>query len=203
MKLFSEIEKVRAEMEANGHGWTTAEQAYCMAATIVALRPRLSIEIGVYGAMGLVCIAMAHKEVGYGSVIGIDPYLADASSEGQVKPEDQKFWAGLNHEIVYGWAHSNIQKYGVGGFSTLIRKKSSEYTPPEGIGLLRIDGNHGEQVLQDVRQYAGYVQTGGVLFLDDLDWTGGAVVRAAANLRMSGWRELYRIKNTAVFQKAT
>jgi hypothetical protein len=198
MKLFSQIDDALTQI---GHGWTEPDQAACMAATVIALRPMLSIEIGVYAGKGLVTLALAHKEVGYGSVIGIDPYSAIASAEGQLNPAHHKFWGELDHELFYGFAKENIQKFDVGGYASIVRKKSSEYNPPDGIGLLRIDGNHGEQVLQDIKLYGTKVSMGGVLFLDDLDWTGGAVVRAAAMLRMGGWKELYRLKKTAVFQK--
>lgn len=200
MKVFTDIERA---LSIIGHGWTDKEQAHAMAAVIIALRPDVSIELGVYAGKGLVSMALAHKEIGKGIVIGVDPYSQEASAEGQVDSSHRQFWGNLDHEMIYKLALQNIQQFGVRDFVRLVRKKSSEYTPPSNIGLLRIDGNHGEAVMEDIRNYAPRVELGGFLFLDDLGWTGGAVVRAAAKLRMQGWKELYRVRETAVFQKVS
>jgi len=92
-------------------------------------------------------------------------------------------------------------KFGIQNSVRLIRKRSDDFEPPMNIGVLRVDGNHGEQVLKDIERYAPRCTVGALLFLDDLNWSGGAVVRAAATLRQSGWVEIYRIDDGLVFQK--
>lgn len=198
MNVFDEIKRALDEIQ---HGWTSVQKAHCMAAAIIALRPELSIEIGVFAGKGLIAMGLAHKEVGRGRVIGIDPYSPIASAEGQLNEADKEFWSKLDHEAIYHTATENIFKYGVNGFCQLVRSTSRDYQPADGVGVLRIDGNHGEQVLEDVARYAPKVRAGGILFLDDLGWTGQAVKRAAEQLSSSGWRELYRIDDGAAYQK--
>lgn len=198
MNLFTQIENA---INGNPHGWTSVSKGQAMAAAILTLRPRYSVELGVYAGKGLVTLGLAHKEIGFGIAIGVDPYSAQVSAEGQLNPNDHKFWSTLDHEMIYGWANAEVAKHGVGDFVKLIRKRSNEWTPPDGIGVLRIDANHGESVLTDVRLYCPKVERGGVLFLDDMDWTGGYVRQAAKILRDTGWRELYRIDDGAAFQK--
>lgn len=198
MNLFTRVEQALTDI---GHGWTDVEQAHTMASAVMALRPDVSVEIGVYAGKGLITLGLAHLEVGRGMVYGIDPYSPDASSEGQLNPEDKKFWSTLNHDEIYNMCEANINRFGVRSCVRLIRKKSDEFEPPDRIGVLRIDGNHGETVLRDVERYSPKVLPHGLLFLDDLSWTGGAVLRAAARLKTSGWREIFRLGDGAVFRR--
>lgn len=198
MTLFDDISAALAKI---GHGWTSDSEAHAMAAVILALHPEISVEIGVYAGKGLVSMGLAHREVGVGHVIGIDPYLPAASVVGQVNEADKKFWGTLDHEAIYALARDNIANFGLQNVCQIWRSKSEDVEPPKNIGLLRIDGNHGDAVLSDVARYCPNVIPGGVLFLDDLEWSGGAVMRAAAQLRMKGWRELYRIDGGLAFQK--
>lgn len=195
------LRSIDTALEAIGHGWTTNQQAHAMAASILAIRPMISVEIGVYAGKGLVSMALAHKTAGRGKVIGIDPYSQDASASGQLNPADKDFWQGLDHESIFNMATSNLERFGVKEFATIIRSKSCDAPTPTNIGVLRIDGNHGEVVLSDVAQYCPNVVPGGFLFLDDENWTGGAVLRAAGTLRQQGWKEIYRVDQTIVFQK--
>lgn len=177
----------------NKHGWTHTTKACIIAATIVALRPKYSVEIGVYAGKGLIAMALAHKAISFGMAIGIDPYSADASKHGQANPDHAKFWSELNHEAVYQECLKQLQKWQVHGYVKLERKRSDEYDPPDQIGLLRVDGNHGPVVLQDVTRYAPFVQRGGIIIMDDLNWSCGSVVKACANLDRWGFRVLYEI----------
>lgn len=197
MTLFDEI---NSALETIGHGWTSPAKAQTMAAAIIALRPAFSVEIGVYAGKGLISMAMAHRAIGHGIAIGVDPYQSAASAEGQLNPEDHKFWSELDHEMIFQLASNHIIKFGVQNTCRIERMRSNLFSPPDNIGVLRIDGNHGETVLSDIAKYAPKVSIGGFLFLDDLGWTGGAVVRAAARLKMMGWVELYRLDDGAVFQ---
>jgi hypothetical protein len=47
------------------------------------------------------------------------------------------------------------------------------------------------------------VRVGGLLFADDLNWTGGGVLRAVAKLKTMGFIELYRLDTGAMFQRVS
>ncbi len=195
------LKSIDAALTDIGHGWCDPVEAHALATSVLAIRPALSVEIGVFAGKGMVSLGLAHKMIGKGKVIGIDPYLASESVKGQLHPNDQKFWGELDHDGIYRLAIESIGKFGLLGIVELVRKTSDDYEPTDGIGVLRIDGNHGEIVCHDVERYGPKVIPGGFLFLNDTGWTGGAVLRAAAILRQQGWKELYRIGDTIVFQR--
>jgi hypothetical protein len=196
--LFSQLEEVVDQIK---HGWTTVEKAQALAASVVTIRPEVSVEIGVYSGKGLISLALAHKYVGIGKAIGIDPYSPSASVEGQTNEADKEWWAKLDHNFIYGECLNRITQFKVNNTVELIRKRSDEVEPPKNIGVLRIDGNHGEAVIGDIQRYCPNVVKGGILFLDDIGWSGGAVSRAVEELVIDGWCELYKLDDGAVFQK--
>jgi len=83
----------------------------------------------------------------------------------------------------------------------LHRLPSRHVEPPPGIGLLHIDGAHDNVAIQDVVRFAPQVVIGGLVVLDDLNWSGGAVTRAAIRLEQLGFRFLYPIGTGAVYLK--
>lgn len=195
------FQKVLLSNQMIKDGWTSPEKAVALAAAVVLMRPRVSVEIGVYAAKGLIPMALAHKEINFGNVVGIDPWSSEASAEGQLHPDDKKYWGELNHEEIYEKAKSHVSRFNVEKFCQLVRSKAQDASVPEEIGVLRIDGNHGEAVLKDVERFAPACVVGAFLFLDDIAWTGGAVGKAAFQLVSSGWRELYKMDDGLVFQK--
>jgi hypothetical protein len=196
--LFS---KVAFAVSAIPHGWTSPVKAQAMAAAIYALRPEISVEIGVYAGKGVVAMGLAHKEIGRGKVIGIDPYLPAASAEGQVKPEDKKFWSTLDHQAIKQMCLETLGQHGLHEVVQIISKKSDDVTPPDNIGFLRVDGNHGEQALKDAMRFAPKCRIGAILHLDDIAWSGGGVAMAAEYLVETGWVELYPLDDGKVFQR--
>jgi predicted O-methyltransferase YrrM len=193
---------IQHALEEIKHGWTSVDKAHLIAAEIIALRPILSVEIGVYAGKGLISMALAHNFIDYGQVIGIDPYSPEASAAGQDHPNDKKFWGELDHQNIYELCCENIMRYGVSNRVKLIREKSDNVEPPDGIGLLRIDGNHGEQAARDFDRFAPKVKIGGILHADDIKWTGGSIDKAVSNLLLSGqFRELCPIDDGVVLQR--
>lgn len=202
MNLQNEIESAITEI---GHGWTTPNKALILASAVIALRPKISIEVGVWAGKGMISLALAHRHIGHGMVFGIDPYSAEASVEGQENPADKEWWKTVDHEMIYGLAQENIRKYGCQNVCQLIRKKSCDYDPPRYVGILVLDGNHGNESISDIKRYAPSISVGGLLFADDIAWTGGAVSKAIALLPKMGFHQLYRIENKdenfGVFQR--
>jgi len=198
--LFNEIQEATSAIR-HGRGWTSLEKAQTLAATVFALRPQLSVEVGVYTGIGVISFALAHKAIGFGRVIGIDPYCAADSAEGQAHPADKEFWEKLDHNMIYKECLDHISQFKVQNLIEIIRKRSDEVEPPSHIGVLRIDGNHGDAVIKDIARYCPNVDVGGVLFLDDVGWSGGSVRAAADELLKNGWAELYKVDDGVAFQK--
>lgn len=198
---------IEEALAAHGHltGWTSKQKAEVLVSAIIALRPQFSLEIGVWGGKGCIPMAIAHKRIGVGKVIGVDPWMASSSVEGQVNEEDRKWWSDQkNHDLVYNMFMSSRKAFGLDDYLQVVRSSSDDFTPPE-LGLLVIDGNHGEQAITDTQRYAPHVNNGGLVVMDDLNWSGGAVSRAVNELLKMGFIELYRVENKsecwAVFQR--
>lgn len=189
------------EVEAIKDGWCTPEKARTLAMLILVHKPKLCVEIGVWSGKSFLPIALAAQAVG-ATAIGIDPYAAAASVQGQ-NAENAKWWGQTVtpeiYEMMYQSCKGHLMVHGLNN-ATLIRKTSddalwsvSEEHDP--IGLLHIDGNHSEQAYRDATNYAPLVHGGGIVVLDDLTWDGGGVGKAAQWLLGNGFVELFRMSD--------
>jgi predicted O-methyltransferase YrrM len=189
----------RAMIDINS-GWTSAEQARLMFNAVTAIRPVVSVEIGVYTGKGLVALGLAHKANGCGKVIGIDPWSRAAfngAPQGSLE-----FQTDEHCEVIYQTALRNIAFYGLENFVEIIRAKSDDVTPPDNIGFIRIDGDHAEGSFRDVQRFCPKVVPGGILHLDDMNWTNGASSCGAIEwLEKNGWIFAYGIDTGAAYRK--
>lgn len=199
MKLFEEIALVQPKLM----GWCSPVKAATLAAAVLALRPKIIVEIGVFGGSSFIPMAMAIKEIGQGLVYGIDPWDANASADGQINPADQAYWSKQEtHDVVYNDFMSRVQTLNLGPFINIQRATSDKAGVPNNIQMLHIDGNHSDQAVKDVNRFAPKCISGALCFCDDLGWTGGGPLRAVAKLKSMGWRELYTLDTGAMFQKS-
>lgn len=197
MNLFFQIESIMPDL----HGWCSPEKAQTLAAMVVAMRPMMVVEIGVWTGASFIPMALALKQTGSGIIMGIDPWQARASVEGQTNPSDARFWSNAAmHEHEFTRFMANLDKYGVQEVSRIARKRSNEVVPPS-MEILHIDGNHGPQAVTDVQRYAPMVKQGGLCIMDDLGWSGGYVGEAVKALLKMGYRELYKLGTGAVYQR--
>lgn len=195
--LFRQIELLIPTL----HGWGSVSKAQTMAAAVIALRPEVSLEIGVFGGRTLFPLALAHKEIGKGRVMAIDPWQREASAAGQTG-EHQKWWGTVaDHEMVYQDFMRHCRDLCVAHLVSVHRQVSDNVNPPAVIDVFSLDGNHGPQACKDVQRFCPNVRKGGLLFLDDLNWEGGAVAKAAEQAKSMGFVELYRLDQGAVYQR--
>jgi len=177
------------------NGWCSVNKAQHLAAMVCALQPVTAVEIGVFGGKSLIPMAMAMKRIGKGMIIGIDPWDSQASAEGQTE-EHRKWWGEVcNHELVYQAFMQAVHKTGTQNCVKIIRKRSDDVEPPPGVQLLHLDGNHGQQAYIDIRRFAPSVVVGGIVVLDDLGWSGGAVGQSEKHLLEHGFIMLSKTYN--------
>jgi len=182
--LFSKIENFLGTMEG---GWCTAKKAHTLASIIVALRPALVLEIGVWTGRSLIPMALACRENKFGKVIGIDPYKAVASVDGQ-NAESAGWWSRQQiHDDALKYFRGKVAEFDVEDYVDLHVQPSDDVEPPYELGLLHVDGNHGPQALRDVERFAPRVHVGGFVVLDDIGWSGGAVSASVASLLANGF----------------
>lgn len=199
-KLFSQIEATIPKM----HGWCDLPKAFTLASIVIALRPRIIVEIGVWGGRSLLPMALACKETGCGFVHAIDPWTPEASVVGQ-PDEHAKWWESMPHELVYQSYLKHISDAGVGAIVATHRMTSDEalkqFKGMTQIQLAHIDGNHAEQALRDIQNYCPLVSKGGIVVLDDISWSGGNVQKGADWMLKNGFVGLYPLGTGAVFLK--
>jgi len=200
MKLFEDIALIQPKLM----GWCSPVKAATLAGAVLALRPEVILEIGVFGGSSFIPMAMAAREVGRGIVYGIDPWDAKASADGQINPADQAYWSKQEtHDVVYNDFMGRIQELNLGPFINIQRVKSDDADVPNGVGFWHLDGNHSDQAIKDVDKFAPKCLRGALCFADDCQWTGGGVLRAVAKLKSMGWQELYTLDTGAMLQKRT
>ncbi len=175
-------------------GWCSAQKCRTLASLIISTRPEITLEIGVWFGKSCIPMALAHEHILTGKVIAVDPWRAAASVSGQVNPADVEWWNRQDiHDLAFDSFNAKIDEHLLRQYVSVFRLDSDTYEPPDGIGLLSVDGNHGEQAVRDIKRYAPKVKPGGFLVADDLNWTGGAVSEAVALLPAMGFKELYRV----------
>jgi predicted O-methyltransferase YrrM len=182
-------------------GWCSQEKAIALASIVVALRPAISVEIGIYGGSSLIPILLAHQWCGLGVVYGIEPWSKEEAMKAQTNPTDVQWWGAQDYDKLHRDFMALIQRLGVSDLLRLHRSPSRFVQPPPGIGLLHIDGAHDNVAIEDVVRFAPQVVVGGIVVMDDLNWSGGAVTRAALRLEQLGCRFLYPIGTGAIYQK--
>ncbi len=199
-KLLSLISSVTETID----GWTSTCKAAAMAALVLTRKPAVATEIGTWAGKGLLPIAFAMKEVGFGVVNGIDPYAAAESIKDQ-DPTNAAWWKDQKmHDDMKEKCLWHIKKFQVENFTNLIVKASND-VHPMACDLLSIDGNHGEQAITDVERFAPLVNFSGIVLLDDRRWIGGAVLRSEDVLEDLGFSRLFNVAtggdDWSMFQK--
>lgn len=198
-KAFAEIERVTPD----GGEWCDLEKAGQLAALVLALRPEVIVEIGVFLGGSLIPMALAQRRYaqrGRDTTVAIDPWAADASVEGQ-HGDNAAWWGKLDHEAIYRRFNARLVVHGLTELVKVVRLPSDAVTPPARCDLLHIDGNHGPQAMRDFERFAPSVLVGGILVFDDLGWEGGHVSAARDRALASGFVECYPLGTGAVLQR--
>lgn len=189
-RILSEIESARISI---GDGWCSCEKSSALAMAVMTLRPKTTLELGVWAGKSCIPLCMAQKETGGGIVYAVDPWSAAASSEGQVTQADREWWSNQEtHDAMFAKFNSKLDELNLRGSVSVIRSKSDDINPPSPIDILSLDGNHGEQSIRDAHRYGAAVRVGGLVFVDDIEWAGGHVKKAIATLEGIGFEMLYQ-----------
>ena len=194
------FEKIRIEVETNMDGWATVEKAQTLAALILAIRPKLVVEIGVWAGRSFVPMAMALNHLKSGKAIAIDPWSAQVSAEGMTGV-DLEWWKNVDHDAIFQKFIGRLTRSGATTFTEIYRTTSKEFDCeklPGLIDILHLDGNHSDDAsCGDVMKFAPLVRAGGFLFMDDIEWAK----KATEMLGTYGFQKMYPIDTGAFFQK--
>lgn len=197
MKLYDDVKALLPGL----HGWCDLPKAVTLINMVLATRPAICVEFGVWGGRSLFPVAMALRQLRYGKVIAVDPWNVEASIEGQTTQADVEHWQNTNHEVVYQHFMSMVEKLELQDYIEVHRCKSEEIDLPEGIGLFHLDGNHGEQSFKEMKRVSPMVAPRGIVVLDDLSWSGGHVQRTSDWLLENGYIMLHYLGTGAAYLK--
>jgi hypothetical protein len=187
-------------MASQTDGWSSKEKVAALVGAILAMRPAVVLEIGIWSGKSFIPMAMAMQHIkSTGVVIGIDPWSADASAQG-MDGEHLKWWANVDHNRIFKLFNEEMLKFDLHPFCKIFRCRSDEWKIPDDlvIDLLHIDGNHGEQAsVFDVDVFASRVRIGGLVWMDDSAWAAKAV----GKMYYWGFQRLFELDRGIMFQR--
>ena len=163
--------QIETEMNAIPHGWTTVARGIELAELVLEHRPKVLVELGVYGAKSFIPMALAIRHAGCGTAYGIDPYRTEPCLEGE-NEANKGWWSTIDLEAIQKEVVDRIWKLGLEQIAIIIRARSQDVPQlfPE-IGFLSIDANHSEIAsCRDAETWVPRVTSGGIVACDDCDW---------------------------------
>ena len=152
-------------------GWTSPERCCEMADAVFETRPKICVELGVFGGRSLIAQGLALKHAGCGVIAGIDPWSVHDALEGECDA-NKDWWSKVDLNKVHQTCMEAIWSNGLQSHVSVIRNASQHAAALFGeIDMLMIDGNHAEEpCLRDVGTWVPKVRKGGYIFADDSDW---------------------------------
>lgn len=152
-------------------GWCSKQKASVLIDLVRFKKPKIVVEIGVFGGKSLVPMAFAVRENGYGKVYGIDPWDKLSSTEG-MDGVNYEWWNSIDHLKILNGLKARIHEFNLDDQIELIQATSEDAEPIGPISLLHIDGNHSEKTsFIDVTKWVPLVEKGGLVIFDDVNWS--------------------------------
>lgn len=166
------LERAIHEYLPTMEGWLTPERGVEMAEAIWQTRPKVVVELGVFGGRSLIAQAMALRESSGGIIYGVDPWKVEAALEGE-NEANRTWWSkDIDIEAIHRGAMNAIWQHNLDPWAIIIRAASQHVHQlfPK-IDMLFIDANHSEVAsTRDVDLYLPSVVELGIITIDDTDW---------------------------------
>jgi predicted O-methyltransferase YrrM len=167
------------EAEAKLAGWCSREKALTIARIVLEERPKICVEIGVFGGRSLMPCAAALRHNGEGEIYGIEAWSPNIAIEQATDAINDDWWskvdfAGIKRAFYQFAAAANLTAH-----VRLIEAPSGRAAGLfDSIDFLHIDGSHSMvNAAEDVILYARKVRSGGIVVFDDINWKSTAPAR--------------------------
>lgn len=197
--LFRQIEELIPTLG----GWSEPLKCCEFASIVLASRPVATVEIGTHCGRAAFALALAHRFVARGKVHVVEPWSAPAAKEGMDKTNADWWGKQEVHDVAKEQFMATQKRLELAPYIDLQQTTSDLAIVPEQIGLCLIDGNHSEQAIRDVRRWVPKVTRSGYVYLDDLNWKGGAVQEAERILLKMGFVPLWHRDEGAFYQRGS
>ena len=153
-------------------GWCSTQKMLSLLDLVLEVKPKVYVEIGVFGGASILPAIYGVKFLGEGKVIAIDPWNKEESIK-YLDPVTEKehidWWGNVKFNEIYQEFLYLLFLYELEDFCTVIRSTSEMAVGQiKNIDILHIDGNRAaEQSIQDVRLYLPKVNPGGYVWMGD------------------------------------
>ena len=159
-------------------GFCWEEKAIKLAEVIWNLKPKWSVEIGVYGGKSFLpigtVVSYLDKNRGIYRALGVDVWEACAAADHYERTPHDNFWRNqslldkVRNEAFY--FVNNLETLSVQLYIGSSEQASKCFQTHQ-IGFCHIDGNHSEyHVYKDISNWWSKIYIGGVIVLDDVGW---------------------------------
>jgi len=169
--------RILDSVDGNGRkmeGWCSYEKALAMAELVIATKPKICVELGVFGGRSLVALGIGMQRAQSGVVYGVDPWTKEAVTDGHMSDADRKWWSELDLAGIYASCVEAIHLSKTSRYVRLLcctSDKAAFNFGSEEIDMLHIDSNHSEKVsCGEVAMWLPKVRPGGFVWFDDIDW---------------------------------
>ena len=106
-------------------GWCSKEKALNFMELVLEVRPKVCVEIGVFGGSSLFPVASALKYLNEGIVIGIDPWDKLECIKNLTLKEDEKhleWWGKVPMDSIHQSYYNMLRRYGLEKYVRTIKK---------------------------------------------------------------------------------
>jgi predicted O-methyltransferase YrrM len=176
----AEVFALILEAEARLAGWCSREKALIMTRTILQERPRVCVEIGVFGGGSLVPCAAALRYNGAGVIYGIEAWSQSIAVEHPTNNVNDEWWSKVDFSRIKQEFYRFIAVTNLTHQVRIIEAPSARASVLlDQIDFLHIDGSHSMfSAAEDVILYVPKVRSGGIVVFDDFNWQSTATARA-------------------------
>lgn len=169
---FAQLEAIQALP-----GWCTLPKSVELYHLIRRHKPKIVVEIGVFGGRSLIPMALALRENSSptSAIWGIDDWTREAPTEGSLPTADLEWWLRdeLNLDAIKEEFIRAVSERGLWAYVRMVQSRSvaaAALFSDKSIDLIHLDGNHSpEASTRDIQTWLPKVRPGGIVIVDDTE----------------------------------
>lgn len=164
-------------------GWCSNAKSWLIYDLVRKSKPKVSVEVGIFGGRSLSIIAQALRENEGGLVYGIETWSGAGATRHRTDLANDFWWQNIDFVAIKRQFYKFFLEHHLIDVTKVIELPSEHaFHGIPAIDFLHIDGNHSMfGAAQDVVNYFGKLKPGGYVVFDDINW---ATTRAALEILM-------------------